>query len=62
VLVGGAQRFLLQAVHNSGPTVLQGTVPAYSISLIDLPLFIQGACTGAPRVQLSNALGVVLSR
>jgi hypothetical protein len=62
LLVGGTRTFWLQGVHNSGPTVLQGTLPPYSVALIDLPVFIQGACTGAPGVQLSNSLDVVIGR
>ena len=62
LLVGGQQTFFLQAVHASGPTVLTAAVPPYQLSLIDLPIYIQGLCSGAPGMRLSNALDVVLSR
>jgi hypothetical protein len=62
LLVSGSRTFWLQSVHNSGPTTLQATLPPYSVALIDLPVYIQGACTGAPGIQLSNALDVVIGR
>ena len=61
-LVGGTRKFLLQAGHNSGPTVFQTTLPPFRTALIDLELHIQGAVTGAPGTQLSNSLGVVVGR
>lgn len=61
-LVGGQQRFFLQAVHTSGPTVLTGDIPPLTTALVDLPIYVQGLCSGAPGMRLSNALDVLLGR
>jgi len=60
VLVGGTPLFVLMGPHASGPTQLSGLVPPFSVSLLDLPFFVQGYCTGAPGPRLSNALDVIL--
>jgi len=62
LLVGGSFLFLLQAPHASGPALLTGAVPPFSVSLLDIPFFIQGYCTGAPGARLSNALDVIIGR
>jgi len=62
VLVGGSLFFHGQAVHLSGPTPFPVAVPPATFALIDLPLFVQGLCSGAPGPQLSNALDVVVGR
>jgi len=58
-LVTGNRIFVLSAPHASGPTLLQGNVPN-KMELIDLPVFVQGMCTGAPGTRLSNALDVLV--
>jgi hypothetical protein len=62
VLVGGGTYFQLVAPHLSGPTPLALAVPPYDLALIDLPLFVQGLCTGAPGAQLGNALDVLVGQ
>jgi VCBS repeat protein/FG-GAP repeat protein len=62
LLVGGQQRFFLQAVHASGPTVLSGNIPPRTVALLDLPIHVQGLCSGAPGMRLSNALDLLLGQ
>jgi hypothetical protein len=62
LLVGGHPLFALQAVHASAPIVLQVGVPPLDIALLDLPLFVQGLCDGAPGLRLGNALDVLVGR
>jgi len=61
LLVGGAPYFQLVTNHVSGPTAFAVPIPA-STALIDLPLFVQGACQGAPGMRLSNALDLLIDR
>jgi len=61
-LVGGDFFFFLQAPHLSGPAALPSAVPPYDLALIDLPVHIQGLCTGRPGYRLSNALDIVIGR
>ncbi len=60
VLIEGNRVFQLLGLHASGPVVFTRTLPPPSVALIDLPIFIQGACSGAPGAQLSNALDVLI--
>jgi hypothetical protein len=62
VLVTGTRFFLLQAAHGGAPVQLSTAVPPVSVALLDLPIFVQGACTGAPGTRLSNALDVLVGR
>jgi len=62
VLVGGTQVFYVLVPHNGGPTPLSVGIPPSSISLVDLDVHVQGAITGAPHPQLSNALDVLLGK
>ena len=62
VLVGGTRVFRRALAHLSGPTPISTAVPPFDLSFIDLPLFVQGLCTGAPGPQLSNALDVLVGR
>jgi hypothetical protein len=62
VLVSGTRLFQMAALHASGPVPFSIGVPPISRALIDLPLFTQGLCTGAPAPQLSNALDVIVGR
>jgi hypothetical protein len=59
VLVTGKQIFDLLQPHSGGPSLFQVNVPL-RVDLIDLTIFIQGACTGRPGVGLSNALDVLV--
>jgi hypothetical protein len=61
VLVGGPAFFVLSTNHVSGPTAFAQPVPASS-ALIDLPIFVQGLCQGAPALRLSNALDLLIDR
>ena len=61
-LITGNRLFQRQVVHGGGPTPFSIAVPPFDVSLIDLPIFVQGLCTGAPGAQLSNALDVLVGR
>jgi len=61
-LVGGTALFQLRALHAGGPTPFQLGLPPLDLSLIDLPVHVQGLVLGAPGAQLSNALDVVVGR
>ena len=61
VLIGGPHYFQLATNHVSGPTPFAVPFPVSS-ALIDLPIFVQGACAGAPGLRLSNALDLLIDR
>lgn len=61
VLVGGPLYFRLTTSHVSGPTAFSSSIPT-SLALIDLPIFVQGLCQGAPAMRLSNALDLLIDR
>ena len=53
--------FWLVAPHSGVPVPFATLVPR-NVGLIGRALFVQVLCTGAPRMQLSNALDVILGR
>jgi hypothetical protein len=61
LLIGGALYFRLNAAHVSGPTSFAASIPV-DAALIDLPIFVQGLCQGAPGMRLSNALDLLIDR
>jgi len=61
ILITGHKVFDFVQLHFGGPTLFQANVPN-RVDLIDLPIFIQGACTGAPGARLSNALDVLVGK
>ncbi|MEQ1893658.1 MAG: hypothetical protein ABL998_14025, partial [Planctomycetota bacterium] len=61
LLVAGPQYFLLTTNHVSGATPFAAPIPL-STSLIDLPIFVQGACLGSSGPRLSNALDLLIDR
>jgi hypothetical protein len=62
VLVAGNRVFELLQPHASGPVTFTPNLPPPVIALIDLPISVQGACSGAPLARLSNALDVLIGR
>ena len=58
-LVGGDRLFRLIAPHAGGAASFSVVLPN-DISLVDLQVFMQGACSGAPAVAFSNALDVIV--
>ena len=62
VLVAGNRVFELLSPHTSGPVTFTPTLPPATIALIDLPIFVQGACSGAPIARLSNGLDVLIGQ
>jgi len=61
-LIGGTRLFALEQAAARNPMTFALRVPPGRVELIDLPLFVQGLCTGSPTPRLSNALDVVLGR
>lgn len=62
VLVGGQLLFQLLGAEARNPVRLSASVPPYALALLDLPIYVQGACAGAPRAHLSNALDLLVGR
>jgi hypothetical protein len=60
ILITGNRVFHLFAPHGSAPVTFSTLVPPTSLALIDLPIHVQGACTGFPGPRLSNALDVLV--
>ena len=64
LLTTGERLFSVSVVNTRNPARFSLPMPAYDpadLSLVDLPVFVQGLCTGAP-ARLSNALDVVIGR
>jgi hypothetical protein len=61
-LTSGPPVFLFQLPHVSNAVSFSTLIPPLSIGLLDLPLFVQGACSGAPGTRLSNAFDVLVGR
>jgi hypothetical protein len=59
LLVGGTRYFQLTRAHASGPVAFSLAIPP-DVALLDVPVFVQGACTGAPGTRLGNALDVLI--
>ena len=53
--------FTLLAPHTGAPAAFAPPIPN-DLALLDLRIFSQGLCTGAPGARLSNALDVVIGR
>lgn len=58
-LVGGTQYFFLAQSHASGPVTFTLGVPPL-LALIDVPVHVQGAISGAPGTRLSNAIDALI--
>ena len=61
LLIGGPRYFQVATGHVGAPVLFTAPIPVRT-SLIDLPIFVQGACQGASGLRLSNALDLLISR